>query len=520
MSKNLYAIEMRNITKRFGRLVANDSINLLVKKNTIHGLLGENGAGKSTLMSVLFGLYNPDGGKIFVNGEPSTIKSPLDAAALKIGMVHQHFKLVEIFKPAENVFLGSEPTKLGFLNKKSEIQKIKDLAKKYNFDIDFSKKVGRLSVGQKQKIEILKTLYRNADILIFDEPTAVLTPKEITGFLNLLKDFKKEGKTIIIITHKLDEIKAVCDEATIIRKGKFIKTINVKKTSEKQMSALMVGKSVDPVLNVKKPVLGKEILKVENLTVKKDGIVKLNNANFSVREGEIVAIAGVEGNGQTEIMESISGLSKKYKGKIDFLITKKENVVFSDLKKLSIKKRIRNGMSIIPEDRHKHGLILDAKLYETIVAQEFDSKENSFFGIIKSNNVKKYGKSVISGFDVRGAHSGEAIARDLSGGNQQKAIVGRELNREHKLLLVAQPTRGLDVGAINHIHKQLLAERDKKRGVLLISYELSEIMALADRVIVLNKGNITGEVPKDKMSRNLIGDYMLGAKKDKGGNNE
>lgn len=512
MIKN--AIEMRKITKRFGNLVANDKIDLIVKENTIHGILGENGAGKSTLMSILFGLYNPDEGDILINGKISDIKNPLDAEKVGIGMVHQHFKLVDRFDAVDNIILGSEPiNRFGFVDKKVARAKIEKLAKQYNFDIDLDVHVSKLSVGQQQKIEILKTLYRDSNILIFDEPTAVLTPVEIEGFLQLLLDFKKAGKTIIIITHKLDEIKFVCDEATVIRRGKFIDRFSVSKTSTKQMSTLMVGKEVKEIKNTSKVKLGKEVVSVKQLSVKKRGIAKLQDFNLSIHEGEIVAIAGVEGNGQSEIINALSGLDTHYHGEVQYLNEKKKQMI--NLKHVSISRRYKLGISHIPEDRHLHGLVLDDKIENNLFIQQFAKKPFSFLGILNTKAIRKNAKSIIEKFDVRGAKGGTAISRGLSGGNQQKAIVGRELSRDHKFIIVAQPTRGLDVGAINQIHKYIIEEKEKGRAVLLVSYELSEVLALADRIVVLNKGRISGEIEGKKATRENVGLLMTGATEDK-----
>lgn len=510
---NKYAIEMRQIVKKFGTLVANDHIDLLLKQNTIHGIVGENGAGKSTLMSILFGLYKADHGQIFINGEESKINSPLDATEHKIGMVHQHFKLVSTFNAIDNILLGKEPGKFGMVFKKEATKKIKALAKKYHFDIDFTKPVSKLTVGQQQKIEILKTLYVDANILIFDEPTAVLTPQEIEGFLDLLLEFKKDGKSIIIITHKLDEIKKVCDEATVIRKGKFVKTVNVAKTTPAEITKLMVGREVVETKNNLKTKLGESALRLENVSVKSHKILKLDSVSFDVKQGEIVAIAGVEGNGQSEIINAITGLEKPTAGKVLIKVGNKE----VDITKKSIKARYKLGMSHIPEDRHKHGLILDDKLTNSLFFQEYFKKQFSFFGILKNRAAKEHAKHIIDKFDVRGAHEGEAQARALSGGNQQKAIVGRELLRKHNFIVIAQPTRGLDVGAIEQIHKYILDEKQHGRAVLLISYELSEVIGLADRVIVVNAGRKTGEVTGKDINKKQIGELMTKRAKAKEG---
>lgn len=528
---------MRGIVKKFGHLVANDNIDLLVEEGTIHGIIGENGAGKSTLMSILFGLYNQDHGVIKINGEEVVIKNPHDAYKYKIGMVHQHFKLVGIYNAIDNIILGNETLKFhAIIDRKSAKEKITKLAKKYNFDVNLNKAVEKLTIGQQQKIEILKTLFLDSDILIFDEPTAVLTPQEIEGFLKLLKEFKQEGKTIIIITHKLEEIKAVCDEATVIRRGQLIERFKVKEVSTKEMAKMMVGTDVVEVKNTTKAKLGDVVLELNDVSSK-----KLHNISFQVRGGEIVAVAGVEGNGQSELINIITGLEKFSKGRMTFngfapdkkikrinklikrekdksrardlsdkLSNLKQYYANLDLANCSIQNRIDAGMAHIPEDRHKHGLLLDMKLKYGLAVKK--TKEFSKFGILNEKLIHDHGRKIIEKYDVRGAGDGDAIARQLSGGNQQKAIIGREIESKHHFIVIAQPTRGLDVGAIKFAHEQIIKEKENGNAVFLVSYELSEIMALADRIIVLNKGNIVDIINAKNVKREEIGILMAGIK--------
>ncbi|AHF57212.1 ABC transporter ATP-binding protein [Spiroplasma eriocheiris] len=505
-SQNEYAIEMNNITKIFGELVANDDITLKVKKGEIHALIGENGAGKSTLMSILFGLYEPTKGEIFVNGKSEYISNPIKANKLGIGMVHQHFKLVDIFTVLDNIALGHEKiTGKVFLDRTSEIREISKIATKYNLEVDFRAKVSNISVGMQQRVEILKILYRGADILVFDEPTAVLTPQEIEGLLNIMLDLKKDGKTIIFISHKLDEVKKLADSATVIRKGKVVDTFSVKDKTQKEIAEAMVGRQLIEIKNTGVKPQDQVLLKVENLSIKKKGITKvmaLDNFNVEVHAGEIVAIAGVEGNGQSELVNAITGLEHFHQGKILF------NDI--DVTKVSIHQKYENGMSHIPEDRHKHGLVLDFNVIDNVVLQNIDEKPFSNYGLLNKSAIQLYAQDIITKYDVRGANSGFAVARGLSGGNQQKLIIGRELSRKHKILVVVQPTRGLDVGAIEYIHTKILEEKANGNAILLVSYELEEIMGLADRIIVLHAGKISGEVAGNQVKREEIGLMMAG----------
>lgn len=512
-NKSEYAIEMLNITKSFldGKIIASDDITLRVKVGEIHALIGENGAGKSTLMSILFGLYNPNYGVIKINGKTVNITNPIKANELEIGMVHQHFKLIDIYTVTKNIILGSEQTILKqWLNLKLAKSKILEISNKYNLAVDPDAKIADISVGMQQRVEIIKMLYKGADILVFDEPTAVLTPSEIEGLLQVMKELKASGKTIIFITHKLDEVKKVADSATVIRRGKVVETFLVKDKSEKQMAESMVGRNLVEVKNTGEYITDKTLLAIKDLSVEKigkKGVVGLDKFNLEVKAGEIVAIAGVEGNGQTELIQAISGLEKPTSGGIYFA---DKNVTWK-----SISSKYRLGMSHIPEDRHKHGLILDYNILYNMVLQNLNQFPFSKYGVLRSGAIKKYGQEIIYNFDVRGAYSGYAIARGLSGGNQQKAIVGREITRDHKIMLVVQPTRGLDIGAIEYIHEQILKEKAKGNAVLLVSYELEEVMMLADRIVVLHGGKKTGEVLGKNANRTDIGLMMAGQKKQK-----
>lgn len=502
-----YIIEMINITKEFPGIIANDNVTLQLKKGEIHALLGENGAGKSTLMSVLFGLYQPEKGIIKKDGEVVQINNPNDANALGIGMVHQHFKLIDVFTVLDNIILGAETTKFGFLKKKEARKKIEKLSQDYKLDVDLDQKIENISVGMQQRVEILKMLYRDNDILIFDEPTAVLTPQEIEELLLIMKEMAKSGKSILFITHKLNEIKAVADRCTILRKGKYMGTVDVATTSKEELSRLMVGRDVD--LNIEKTPAkpGYDILDVENMTIhsriKHKNVVK--NVSFNVHEGEIVCIAGIEGNGQSELVYGITGLEKLKEGRIYF------NGI--DITKASIRKRNKMGLAHIPEDRHKHGLILDFTLEDNMVLQRYFEPPFERHGFLVRDEITRNCNEIIERFDVRSGQGAKTITRSMSGGNQQKAIIGRELSRNHDLLIAVQPTRGLDVGAIEYIHKQIIAERDEGKAVLLISLELDEVMTLSDRILVMYEGEIVGEFDPKKITVNELGLYMSGAKR-------
>ena len=502
-----YAIEMLNITKSFSGKKANDNITLQLKKGEIHALLGENGAGKSTLMSVLFGLYQADSGVIKKNGEVVSIKGPRDANFYKIGMVHQHFKLVEVFTVFENIILGSETTKFGFIQKQEAKQKIKELSEEYGLSVDLDALIENTTVGMQQRVEILKMLYRENDILIFDEPTAVLTPQEIEDLLKIMKNLTERGKSIIFITHKINEILAVADRCTVLRKGQYIGTVDVKTTTKSELSEMMVGRKVEFVVDKKPCDLKNTVLKVENLTVgsSKKGKNSVNNVSFEVKGGEIVCIAGIDGNGQSELAYAIAGLEKVKSGSIIF--------DDKDVTTASIKQRNAIGLGHIPEDRHKFGLVLDFTLENNLVLKKFNDERFQKFGFIKTNEIRDFSNQLIDDFDIRSPLGATTIARTMSGGNQQKAIIAREIDLDPKLLIAVQPTRGLDVGAIEYIHKQIVNQRDLGKAVLLISLELDEVMNLSDRILVMYEGEIVGELDPKTTTVNELGLYMAGAKR-------
>ena len=502
-----YIIEMLNIRKEFPGIVANDDITLQLRRGEIHALLGENGAGKSTLMSVLFGLYQPEAGVIKKNGEVVQINDPNDATALNIGMVHQHFKLVDVFTVLENIILGAEDTKMGFLQKKAAREKVQALSEKYKLHVNLDAKIEDISVGMQQRTEILKMLYRDNEILIFDEPTAVLTPQEIDELMEIMRGFAAEGKSILFITHKLNEIMAVADRCSVLRKGKYIGTVDIKDTNKQELSNMMVGRPVQLQVAKEDAKPGEVVLDVQEMTVSsklhKNNAVK--NVSFQVHSGEIVCIAGIDGNGQTELVYGLSGLEKISKGKI--------TLCGQDISKFSIHKRNQTGMSHIPEDRHKHGLVLDDTLENNIVLQRFQEPLFQKHGFIKRAAVREYAEKIIGQYDVRSGQGPVTVARSMSGGNQQKAIIGRELDRENPLLIAVQPTRGLDVGAIESVHAQLVAQRDSGKAILLVSLELDEVMNLSDRILVMYEGEIVGELDPKTTTVQELGLYMAGAKR-------
>ncbi len=502
-----YVIEMLNITKEFPGIKANDDITLRLRQGEVHALLGENGAGKSTLMSVLFGLYQPEKGVIKKNGEVVHIKNPNDANALHIGMVHQHFKLVEVFTVLDNIILGVEPNKLGFLQKKEARSKVMALSDKYGLKVDPDALIEDISVGMQQRVEILKMLYRDNDILIFDEPTAVLTPQEIEELMAIMRAFTEEGKSILFITHKLNEIMAVADRCTVLRKGKCVGTVDIKDTDKEELSRMMVGRSVSFEVEKASIQPGEAVLDVKNLTVSsklhKNNAVK--NVSMQVRRGEIVCLAGIEGNGQSEFVAALTGLEKMSAGRIMLCGT--------DITSASIRERSKLGMSHIPEDRHKYGLVLDYSLEENLVLQRYWQPRFQHNGFIKKDEVRSYAKHLINQYDIRSGQGPVTKARSMSGGNQQKAIVAREIDKAPELLVSVQPTRGLDVGAIEYIHKQLVAERDEGKAVLLVSLELDEVMNVSDRILVMYEGEIVGEFDPKKTTVEELGLYMAGAKR-------
>jgi simple sugar transport system ATP-binding protein len=502
-----YIIEMLGITKEFPGIVANDNITLQLKKGEIHALLGENGAGKSTLMSVLFGLYRPEKGVIKKNGEEITIKDPNDANRLGIGMVHQHFKLVHNFTVLQNIILGVETTKSGFLKMDTARKKVIDLSEKYGLRVDPDALISDITVGMQQRVEILKMLYRENEILIFDEPTAVLTPQEIEELMKIMKGLVKEGKSILFITHKLNEIKEVGDRCTVLRKGKCIGTIDVASATKDQMSEMMVGRKVN--FNVEKAdaTLGDPAFEVENLTVaSRHGAKKsVRNVSFNVRKGEIVCIAGIDGNGQSELVYALTGLTPIEKGKI--LINGK------DVTHLSVRERNVRGMSHIPEDRQKDGLVLDYSLAENLVLKKYFMQDFQNHGFIRFQNILKYSQSLIDRYDIRSGQGSVTSARSMSGGNQQKVIVAREIDYNPEILIAVQPTRGLDVGAIEYIHKKLIEQRDEGKAVLLVSLELDEVMNVSDRILVIYEGEIVADLDPKKITIQELGLYMSGSKR-------
>lgn len=501
-----YVVEMKQIRKEFPGVVACDDITLQLKKGEIHALLGENGAGKSTLMSILFGLYQPDSGSISLGGKKVSISNPNIANDLGIGMVHQHFKLVHNFTVTENIILGIEPTRGLVVDTASAAKKIKELSDRYSLNINPHARINDVSVGMQQRVEIVKMLYRDADILIFDEPTSVLTPQEVQELMKIMRNLISEGKSIILITHKLKEIKAIADRCTVIRRGKYIGTVDVASTSGEELAEMMVGRKISFKVDKEKMEAGEVILSIENLSVRNiRGVFGLKNFSLDVCRGEILGIAGVDGNGQSEIVEALIGLKRVESGKIIFK--------GMDITNLPIRDRINKGFSHIPEDRHKNGLILDYTLEENMILMVYYQEPLSRNGLINWDKVHQYGERIIAEFDVRAGQGSSSLARSLSGGNQQKAIVGREIDRDPDLLIAVQPTRGLDVGAIEYIHKRLVEQRNRGKAVLLISLELDEILDISDRIACINDGELVGIVNADETNENEVGLMMAGVKR-------
>ena len=495
-------IEMRDITKVFGEFVANDKINLHLRKGEIHALLGENGAGKSTLMNMLAGLLEPTSGEIVVNGQVVNLDSPSKAASLGIGMVHQHFMLVEAFTVAENIILGSELTKNGVLDIAGASKEIKALSERYGLAVDPSAKVADISVGAQQRVEILKTLYRGADILIFDEPTAVLTPSEIDELMAIMKNLVKEGKSIILITHKLDEIRAVSDRVTVIRRGKSIETVEIAGATNADLAEMMVGRSVSFKTEKQASQPKEVVLSIKDLVVNENrGVPAVKNLSLDVRAGEIVGIAGIDGNGQSELIQAITGLRKVESGSVEL----KGNSIVG----LHPRQITELSVGHVPEDRHRDGLILEMMISENIALQTYYKEPHSKNGILNYSNITSYAKKLMEEFDVRAA-SEFVPAVALSGGNQQKAIIAREIDRDPDLLIVSQPTRGLDVGAIEYIHKRLIEERDNGKAVLVVSFELDEILNVSDRIAVIHDGKIQGIVSPETTNKQELGVLMAG----------
>ena len=504
-----YAIEMLHITKRFPGIIANDDVTLQLRHGEIHALLGENGAGKSTLMSVLFGLYQAEEGIIKKDGKEVKITSPNDANALGIGMVHQHFKLVECFTVLDNIILGDEPVgPMGILKKDEARKKIMDLSNKYGLQVDPDAKIQDITVGMQQRTEILKMLYRDNEILIFDEPTAVLTPQEIHDLMKIMKNLAAEGMSILFISHKLAEIMEVADRCSVLRKGKYIGTVNTADVTMAELSSMMVGRNVNFHVEKKEQHLGDVILEVENMTVAskvhKNNAVK--NVSLKVRGGEIVCIAGIDGNGQTEFVYGLTGLEPLVSGKITLL--------GKDITKMPIRKRSIMGMSHIPEDRHKHGLVLDYSLEDNIVLQRYFEPTFTKNGFLRRKNIRKQAENMIKEYDIRSGQGPITTSRSMSGGNQQKAIIAREIEKDPGLLIAVQPTRGLDVGAIEFIHKQIVAQRDAGKAVLLVSLEMDEVLDVSDRILVMYEGEIVGQLDPKTTTPEEMGLYMAGAKRE------
>ncbi|MFZ2781452.1 MAG: ABC transporter ATP-binding protein [Rectinemataceae bacterium] len=506
-----YAIEMLNITKAFPGVIANNEVTLRVFENEVHAILGENGAGKSTLMSILFGLYDADSGTILVHGKEARIRDPNDATALGIGMVHQHFKLVHNYTVTENIILGKEPrTKTGDVDLRSAEKKVSELSVRYGLEVDPRARIETISVAMQQRVEILKILYRNAEILIFDEPTAVLTPQEVDELLDIFKRLKAEGKTIILITHKLKEIKQAADRCTVLRRGKLIGTVEVADTSEEMMAEMMVGRSVLFRTEKSPAHPGKVVLDVRNLFVRNaKGFHAVRDLSLTVHAGEILGIAGVDGNGQSELVGAITGLIPVDKGSI--LLSGKE------MARSSIRERVEAGIGHVPEDRQRHGLVPDFRLDENLVLKSYGKAPFSKrFGILDKAAIADYGRRLIGSYDIRAGKGPATKAGSMSGGNQQKVIIAREIELSPELLVVAQPTRGLDVGAIETIHSRIIAERDKGRAVLVVSFELEEILNLCDRIAAISKGEIVGIVDGEGADEREIGAMMAGVRRPAG----
>ncbi|MDR3170598.1 MAG: ABC transporter ATP-binding protein [Treponema sp.] len=499
------AIEMLDITKIFPGIIANDRIQFRVDQGEIHALLGENGAGKSTLMSILFGLYEPDGGIIKIRGQEVRIRSPNDATALKIGMVHQHFKLVHNFTVTENIVLGLEPhNKWGNLDLRTAEARVAGLSETYGLAVDPKARIENITVGMQQRVEILKILYRDADILIFDEPTAVLTPQEIDELLAIFHRLKAEGKTIVFITHKLKEIKAAADRCTVLRRGKYIDTVLVQDADEHELAEKMVGRAVSFHIDKRPATPGELILKIDKLTVLgSKGVPAVRDLSLEVHAGEVVGVAGVDGNGQSELVAAISGLLPVKTGRI---LLKGQ-----DIARESIHRRNERGIGLVPEDRHKYGLVLDFRVDENLILKNYQKEPYSnFLGFLRFPVIVKHAEHLIKEFDIRVGSGTATLAKSMSGGNQQKMIIARELDLSPDLLIVSQPTRGLDVGAIEYIHRRIVEERDKGRAVLLVSFELDEILGLCDRIAAVSKGSVVGVVPAEAADERRIGAMMAG----------
>lgn len=503
-----YIVEMRNITKRFPGIIANDDVTIQVRKGEVYALLGENGAGKSTLMSMLYGMYEPDRGEIYIRGEKVTIKSPSEAAEMNIGMVHQHFKLVDNYTIGENIVLGIEPMKKKFgifpyVDMKEANEKIARLSKEYGLEVNPTDLISDINVSIRQRVEILKMLYREAEILIFDEPTAILTPQEVEFLLKIMEELKKGGKTIILITHKIEEIRKIADRCAILRRGRLIDILDVKTTSTQEMANLMVGRKVALTTDKKPPKLGDTVLEVEGLSVWDENKVEVvKNVSFKVRGGEIFAIAGVSGNGQVELADALAGLEKAGKGTI--------KLCGKDITHESIRQRTEDGLAYIPEDRQKYGVFLDFNLRDNLGLRWYYKKPFAKSGVLQFDEFDKYSDRLIDDYDIRCGQRGKTSLRSMSGGNQQKAIIAREIEQHSPFIIFVQPTRGLDMGAIENIHREIIAERDKGTAILLISLELDEVMNLADTIGVIYGGKLLKIADASTLDSQAVGRYMMG----------
>jgi simple sugar transport system ATP-binding protein len=506
MDESTVVIAMKDIVKKFGDFTANDHINLTVHKGEVHAILGENGAGKSTLMNVLCGLYKPTSGQIFMNGKEISFSSPKDAIDSGIGMVHQHFMLIQPFTVMDNIILGVEPTKGIVVDKKTAREKVLELSERYNMKIDPDAKIEDISVGMQQRVEILKVLYRGAEVLILDEPTASLTPQEIEGLMEIIKNLTADGKSIILITHKLKEITASSDNCTIIRQGKYIDTVKVSDVNENDLAAMMVGRDVSFTVEKQDQEAGEVVLEVKDLFAKDyRGVEILNGLSLNVRKGEIVGLAGVDGNGQTELVEILTGLRKADSGEV--------KVLGKDVFNKTPKETFESGISSIPADRQKHGLILEFSNEDNMILQHYNEEPYAKKGILNRKAIREHATELMEKFDVRPRGTESAPSGTLSGGNQQKVIIAREVTNDKELLIAVNPTRGLDVGAIEFVHKYLVEQRNKNRAVLLVSFELDEIMGLSDRIEVIFDGQISGSVPGKNADEKELGYLMAGGKK-------
>ncbi len=501
-----YAVQMRGITKVFGNFKALDNVDLDVKKGETHAILGENGAGKSTLMNILYGLYEADSGEIYLNGERVEIKKPSSAIKSGIGMVHQHFMLIDKFTVMQNIILGNETTdKFGIINTRKAKKRVLEIISRYGMKVDLKRRIRSISVGMQQKVEILKALYRGAEILILDEPTAVLTPYEVDELLEIIENLKKDGKTIIIITHKLKEIKKSSKDCTVIRKGKFVDRVDVEKESEQSLAEKMVGRKVKLSVEKRPSAPGDIVFEINDLNVKNErGLQAVKNLSMTLRRGEIYGLAGIEGNGQKELLEAIIGVRHVDAGKI-FMNG-------NEIQNKSTRHILDSKISVIHEDRHKDGCVLSMSVADNAILSKYREKPFCINGFLNYEERDKFTDQLIKNYDVRPIGCKSSKIRNLSGGNQQKLVIGREISNNPDLLIAVQPTRGLDVGAIEYVHKILVNLRDQGKAVLLISLELDEILDLSDRIAVIYDGSIAGEFSQEEANENNVGLLMAGGK--------